>query len=268
MAAIFYKTLDDLVLMRHSCELVGKTHGIVATYLKPGIKTKRLDEIAEEYIRDNQGVPSFKGYRGDFPASLCISINEQIVHGIPGDYELRDGDIVSIDCGVDANGFHGDSAYTYCIGEVTDQYKQLLRVTKQSLYKGLAQAVVGKRIGDIGFAIQQHAEAHGFSVVRELVGHGVGRDLHEAPEVPNFGKRGQGVKLLAGLVLAIEPMINMGKKEIVCLDDKWTIVTTDRKPSAHFEHTVLVQKHAPEILTTFKFIEEAIKNNPELTYVE
>ncbi len=268
MAAIFYKTQDDLALMRHSCQLVGRAHGVVATYLKPGIATKRLDEIAEEFIRDNKAIPSFKGYKGDYPASLCISINEQVVHGIPSNYELREGDIVSIDCGVDANGFHGDSAYTYCIGEPNEKQQKLLSVTKQSLYKGIEQAIVGKRIGDIGFAIQHFAESYGFSVVRELVGHGVGRNLHESPEVPNFGRRGQGVKLLEGLTLAIEPMINMGKKDIVCLDDKWTIVTTDRQSSAHFEHTVLVGKNKAEILTTFKFIEEAIKNNPELTYIE
>lgn len=266
--SIFYKTADDLALMRHSCELVGKTHGIVASFIQPGVSTKRLDEIAEEFIRDNKAIPSFKGYKGDYPASLCISVNEQIVHGIPNDYQLREGDIVSIDCGVDANGFHGDSAYTYCLGEPTDQQRKLLSVTKQSLYKGLEQAVVGKRIGDIGFAIQQHVEAHGFSVVRELIGHGVGRNLHEAPEVPNYGKRGRGVKLLEGLVLAIEPMINMGKRDIICLDDKWTIITSDRKPSAHFEHTVVVRKNKSEILTTFKFIEEAIKKNQELTYID
>lgn len=263
-----YKTADDLALMRHSCELVGKTHGVVASYLKPGVKTIRLDEIAEEFIRDNKAIPSFKGYRDSFPASLCISINEQVVHGIPGNYELREGDIVSIDCGVYANGFHGDSAYTYCIGEVKENTKQLLSATKQSLQKAIEQAVVGKRIGDISFAIQRHVEALGYSVIRELLGHGVGRDLHEAPEVPNFGKRGQGVKLLEGLVLAIEPMIALGKREIVSLEDGWTIITADRKPAAHFEHTILVGKQKAEVLTTFKFIEEAIKNNSELTYVE
>jgi methionyl aminopeptidase len=268
VAAIIYKTADDIALMRHSCELVGKTHGIVASHLKPGVKTIRLDEIAEEFIRDNKAIPSFKGYRDTFPASLCISINEQVVHGIPGKYELRDGDIVSIDCGVYANGFHGDSAYTYCIGEVKEDTKALLSATKQSLQKAIAQAIVGKRIGDIGFAIQQHVEALGYSVIRELLGHGVGRDLHEAPEVHNFGKRGQGVKLLEGLVLAIEPMIALGKRDIVCLEDGWTIITADRKPAAHFEHTILVRKNEAEVLTTFKFIEEAIKNNPELTYVE
>ncbi len=263
---IFYKTDDEIELMRHSCLLVAQTHGVVAAHIKPGIKTKELDVVAETFIRDNKAEPSFKGYRG-FPASLCISINDQVVHGIPGDYELKEGDIVSVDCGVYANGFHGDSAYTYCLNGVQPEVLALLEVTKRSLYKGIENAVAGKRVGDISFAIQQMAESHHYSIVRELVGHGVGRNLHEAPEIPNYGKRGQGPKLLEGMVIAIEPMVNMGKKEIKSLSDDWTIVTIDGKPSAHFEHTVVVRKNKAEILSSFIFLEEAIKNNTELMQI-
>lgn len=263
---IFYKTDDEIALMKHSCSLVGQTHAVVASHIKPGIKTKELDRIAEEFIKDNKAIPSFKGYRG-FPASLCISVNSEVVHGIPGDYELKEEDIVSIDCGVYANGFHGDSAYTYCLNNVSDDVVSLLKVTKESLYRGIESAVSGKRIGDIGFAIQQYAESYHYSIVRELVGHGVGRNLHEAPEVPNYGKRGQGPKLLEGMVLAIEPMVNMGKKEIKSLADNWTIVTLDGKLSAHFEHTIVIRKNKAEILTTFTFLEEAIKNNAELMQI-
>ena len=264
---IYYKTNEEVELIRYSCQLVGKTHATVAAILKEGVQTKTLDKVAEEFIRDHKAVPSFKNYNG-FPASLCISINEEVVHGIPGDYAIKNGDIVSIDCGVYANGFHGDSAYTYCVGETKPEYLKLLSVTKQSLYKGIEQAVAGKRIGDIGFAIQQYCEKNGFSVVRELVGHGVGRSLHEDPVVANHGQRGKGPKLLEGLVIAIEPMINLGKKTILKKEDQWTIVTSDGKPSAHFEHTIVVRKKQADILSTFAFIEEAVKNNPALTPIE
>ncbi|MGB1204666.1 MAG: type I methionyl aminopeptidase [Chitinophagales bacterium] len=261
---IFYKTDDEVELIRHSCRLVGQAHAEVAKIMRPGISTIKLDKVAEEFIRDNKALPGFKGYN-DFPHTLCISLNNEVVHGMPSQYELKDGDVVSIDCGVLANGFYGDSAYTYCVGEVKSDVMQLLTVTKESLYKGIEQAVVGRRLGDISFAIQQHTERkHGYGVVRELVGHGVGRNLHEAPEVPNYGRRGKGIKLLDGLVLAIEPMINMGKKEVTRLNDGWTIVTVDSTTSAHYEHTIAIRKNKADILSTFEFLETAIKNNEEL----
>ncbi len=264
---IFYKTKEEIELIRHSCTLVGKTHAAVVDFIRPGVKTSKLDEVAETFIRDNDAVPGFKGLY-DFPFTLCISINEEVVHGMPSNYELKEGDVVSIDCGVLSNGYYGDSAYTYCVGEVREDVKKLLEVTKESLYKGIEQAVIGKRVGDISFAIQQYTERKcGYGVVRELVGHGVGRQLHEAPEVPNFGKRGRGPKLLEGLVIAIEPMINMGKKDVIRSTDGWTISTADGKPSAHFEHTVAVSKNQADILSTFKYIEAAIKNNIELSEI-
>ncbi len=264
---IFYKTDEEVALMRHSNLLVSKAHATVVPYIRPGVKTIRLDQIAEEFIRDNDAVPGFKGY-GGFPYTLCISVNEAVVHGMPSDYELKEGDIISIDCGVLANEFYGDSAYTYCVGEIAPETKKLLEVTKEALYLGIEQAVVGKRLEDISFAVQQHCERkHGYGVVRELVGHGVGRQLHEGPEVPNFGKRGRGVKLLDGLVLAIEPMINLGTRNVNKLSDGWTIITADKQPSAHFEHSVVVRKGKADILSTFEFTEAAIKNNKELTSI-
>ncbi|MEZ4887376.1 MAG: type I methionyl aminopeptidase [Chitinophagales bacterium] len=264
---IFYKTKEEIELIRYSCLLVGKTHATVAEFIRPGMQTIKLDEIAETFIRDQGAVPGFKGYN-DFPFTLCISVNEEVVHGMPGNYELKEGDIVSIDCGVIANSYYGDSAYTYCVGEVDIKVKNLLEVTKKSLYKGIEQAITGKRVGDISFAIQQYTERNfGYGVVRELVGHGVGRELHEAPEVPNFGKRGRGPKLLDGLVIAIEPMINMGKKDVIRSADGWTISTADGKPSAHFEHTIAVSKNKADILSTFDYIEAAIKNNIELSEI-
>lgn len=254
---IYYKTQQEIEFIRQSGDLLGRAHAEVAKILKPGIKTSELDKIAYEFILDNGGKPSFKGYSG-FPYSLCISVNENVVHGMPGPYELKERDIVSIDCGVFLNGFHSDSAYTYPIGNVSDETLRLLKVTKESLYLGIEQAVSGNRIGDIGFAVQNIVEQAGFSVVRELVGHGVGRELHEGPEVPNYGKRGKGVKLSDGMVLAIEPMVNAGKKNVIQEADGWTIRTADRKPSAHFEHTVAVQKGKADILTTFKYIEEVL----------
>ncbi len=255
---VVIKTKEEIEIIRESGDVLGRAHGEVAKRVKPGVTTLELDRIAEEYIRDNGGIPSFKGY-GGFPGTLCMSVNEQVVHGIPGNYELKEGDIVSIDCGVILNGFHSDSAYTYAVGEIDKDVERLLTTTKESLYKGIEMAVEGKRLGDLGYAIQEYNESRGYSVVRELVGHGVGKDLHEKPEVANYGKRGRGMKLKEGMVIAIEPMINLGKRNIVQEADGWTIRTADRKASAHFEHTVAVRKGEADILTTFKYIEEALK---------
>ncbi|MDN5212336.1 type I methionyl aminopeptidase [Fulvivirgaceae bacterium BMA12] len=252
---IHYKTEGEVDIIREGAQILGKAHGEVARFIKPGVKTKDLDKIAEEFIMDHGGKSSFKGYNG-FPYTLCISVNENVVHGFPGDYQLVEGDIISIDCGVLFNGFHSDSAYTYPIGEVNNEVLNLLKVTKKSLYVGIENARCGQRIGDIGFSIQNLVEAEGYSVVRELVGHGLGRDLHESPEVPNFGKRGKGTKLQSGLVIAIEPMVNLGQRNVVQEADGWTIRTKDRKPSAHFEHTVAIFSDRTEILTTHKYIEE------------
>jgi methionyl aminopeptidase len=256
---IYYKTAEEIELMRKSNMLVARTHGEIAKMIRPGITTKKLDKIAEEFIRDNGGEPGFLGYQ-DFPNTLCISVNSTVVHGIPSDYVLKDGDIVSIDCGVIMNKFYGDSAYTYEIGEVKPEIKILLKVTKEALYKGIEKAIEGNRLGDISFAVQQHAESHGFSVVREMVGHGIGRKLHEKPEVQNYGKRGSGLKLTKGLVIAIEPMINMGKKEIIQLNDGWTVKTKDGMPSAHYEHTVAINKEKADILSSFEYVEGILKN--------
>ena len=254
---VYYKTEAEIELIRESSLLVGRTHAEVAKWIKPGVTTRKLDEIAEEYILDNGAIPGFKDYRG-FPSTLCVSKNEQVVHGIPSETTLEEGDILSVDCGVLKNGFFGDSAYTYQVGEVSDEVMALLRVTMECLHKGIDAAVAGARIGDIGYAVQQHAESHGYGVVRELVGHGVGRSLHESPEVPNYGKRGRGMKLQEGLVIAIEPMINMGTKNVRQAKDGWTVSTADRKPSAHFEHMVVVRRGRAEILTSFEYIEEVV----------
>jgi len=256
---IVYKTDAEIELIRKSCILVSKTHGEVAKYIRPGVTTKKLDSIAETYIRDNGGIPGFLNYNG-FPATLCVSVNSVVVHGIPSDYELKDGDLVSVDCGAIIDGYYGDSAYSYAVGEVSDKIRKLLTVTKEALYKGIEKAIETQRLGDIGHAIQDHAQKNGFSVVREMVGHGVGRNLHEKPEVPNYGKRGSGIKLQKGLVIAIEPMINLGRKEIFQESDGWTIRTTDRLPSAHFEHTIAIGKEKADILSTFKYIEETLNN--------
>jgi len=260
MSGIIYKTLEEIELIRASNLLVAKTHGIIAGLIKPGVTTLELDKLAEEFIRDNSGVPAFKGYQG-FPNTLCMSPNEEVVHGIPNESALEDGDIISVDCGVLMNGFFGDSAYTYCVGEVAEETKKLLRVTKESLYKGIEQAKIGNRLSDISFAIQQKAHDYNYGVVRELVGHGIGRSLHEEPQVANYGPRGRGVKLREGLVIAIEPMINMGTRKISFLDDGWSVVTQDAKPSAHFEHTIAIMKSGPEVLSSFAFIEEELKKN-------
>lgn len=255
---ITYKTEEEIDKIRISSLLVAKTHAEVAKLIKPGVTGLELDKIAEEFIRDHGAVPAFKGY-GGFPNSLCISPNAEVVHGIPNQIPVEEGSILSVDCGVVKDGYYGDSAYTYMVGEVDEETKRLLEVTKESLYKGIEQAVSGNRIGDISFAIQKYAEQHGYGVVRELVGHGVGKELHEDPQVPNYGKRGRGPVLKDGLVIAIEPMINLGTKNIRQYADGWTIKTQDLKPSAHFEHTIVVRKGKAEILSSFEFIEEILK---------
>jgi len=264
---IYYKTAEEIELIRHSAQIVSQTLGLVAENIKEGISTKQLDAIAEEFILDNGGRPAFKGYpgaSGPFPASLCMSVNEQVVHGIPTDEPLKSGDIVSVDCGVEKNGYFGDHAYTFMIGEVAPEVQELVRVTYESLYLGIAETKRGNRIGDIGNAVQRHAQKHGYGVVRELVGHGLGQSLHEEPQVPNYGRRGSGAKIRDGLVIAIEPMINLGKRKVKSLRDGWTIITADRKPSAHFEHDVAVVDGQPEILSTFKFVDEAIAKNANI----
>ncbi|MFZ9235243.1 MAG: type I methionyl aminopeptidase [Algoriphagus sp.] len=255
---IHYKTSEEVEQIKQSADILGRAHGEIAKHVRKGVKTSFLDKIAEEFIRDHGAVPSFKGYNG-FPSSLCISVNEVVVHGFPSEYELKDGDIISVDCGVFHQGFHSDSAYTYPIGEVPPSVLALLSATKDSLYLGIEQAVFGNRVGDIGHAIQKFVEAKGYTVVRELVGHGLGRKLHEAPEVPNYGKKGSGPLLKQGMVIAIEPMINLGTRNIVQEKDGWTIRTADRKPSAHYEHTIAIFEDRTEILTTHKYIEENFK---------
>ncbi len=254
---IYLKTEEEIELLRQSNLLVAKTLGQVSKAVKPGVTTLELDKIAETFIRDHKGVPGFLNYQG-FPNTLCTSVNEQVVHGIPNNHPLVEGDIVSVDCGVLLNGYYGDSAYTFCVGEVDEEIKGLLRATREALYKGIEQAVEGRRIGDIGHAVQSYAEGLGYSVVREMVGHGVGKHLHEAPEVPNYGRRGNGSRLKAGMVIAIEPMINLGKRHIIQESDGWTIRTRDRKVSAHFEHTVAVGKDEADLLSSFNFIEEML----------
>jgi methionyl aminopeptidase len=256
---IYYKSIEEIERIRESSLLVARTLAEVAKIIGPGVTSLELDRRAEEFIRDNGGIPAFKGYNG-FPASLCISPNSQVVHGIPNAEPIKEGDIISVDCGVLKNGFYGDSAYTFAIGEVDSRVQRLLKVTKESLYKGIEVATEGHRLQDISYEIQTYCEAHGFSVVRELVGHGIGKKLHEAPEVPNFGKRGSGPKLQLGLVIAIEPMINMGKRNVLHGKDGWTITTQDGLPSAHFEHTIAIGKGKAEILSSFKYIEEALEN--------
>lgn len=251
---VFYKTDEEVELIKQSCELLSRTLGYIKTLIKPGVQTIVIDNKAEEFIRDHGATPSFKGYNG-FPYTLCISVNDKVVHGFPSDYLLVEGDIASVDAGVILNGYHGDSAYTFEVGEVNAEKKALIKNTKECLYKGISQAIIGNRIGDISHEIQNHAEKNGYSVVRELVGHGIGRNLHEEPQVPNFGKKGKGMLIRQGLVIAIEPMINMGKKEVKQWKDGWTISTRDGMPSAHFEHTIAVLNGKTEILTTFDYIE-------------
>jgi methionyl aminopeptidase len=252
---VHLKTEEEIRIIKEGARLLGQAHGEVAKRVKPGVKTSVLDKVAEEYIRDFGGVPSFKNYNG-FPAALCISVNEIVVHGFPGNYELREGDVISIDCGVYYNGFHSDSAYTYPLEGAREEILLLLDRTYESLYKGIEQAKAGNRMGDVSYAIQSYVESFGYGVVRELVGHGVGKNLHEDPEVPNYGKRGKGVKLIPGMVFAIEPMINLGTKNVVQERDGWTIRTADKRPSAHFEHMVAIGEQKTEVLTTHQYIEE------------
>jgi len=254
---IHLKTKEELELMYESAQLVSKTLGMLAKEIKPGIKSIDLDKLAHDFIKDHGGEPAFLGY-GGFPYSLCISPNEQVVHGFPNDDILEDGDILSVDCGVYMNGFVGDHAYTFEVGEVADDIKKLLRITKESLYKGIEQVLPGNRVGDIGYAIQTYCEKEGYGVVKELVGHGVGREMHEDPQVPNYGRRGTGKVLKEGIVLAIEPMINMGTDKVRFHKDGWTVTTRDNQPSAHFEHDVAIIDGKPTLLSTFKYVYEAL----------
>jgi methionyl aminopeptidase len=256
---IYLKTDEEIELMRESNLLVSKTHAELAKIIEPGITTLKLDAIAESFIRDHKAEPAFLGYNG-FPNTLCVSVNDTVVHGIPSDYVLREGDIVSIDCGVYKNGYYGDSAYTFAVGSISNDVKNLLSTTKESLFLAIESAIAGNRIGDIGYAVQSFCEKKSYSVVREMVGHGIGKKLHEKPEVPNYGQKGRGILLKHGMVLAIEPMINMGKKDIFVEKDGWTIRTKDGKPSAHFEHTVAIKKSGVDVLSDFSFIEEVLKN--------
>lgn len=264
---VYYKTDEEVELIKQSCLLVCKALAHVASLIRPGVTGLEMDRAAEELIKDHQALPAFKGYRG-FPATLCISMNEQVVHGIPTKDEFKDGDIVSIDCGTYMNEFFGDSAFTFALGEINPETLQLLEVTNTSLYKGIAAATAGQRIGDIGFAIQNYCEnTYNYGVVRELVGHGIGRSLHEAPEVPNYGKRGRGSKLKEGLVIAIEPMVNSGKKEVKQLDDGWTISSKDGSLAAHYEHTICVKKEKAIILSDHRIIEAEIAKNTNVNNI-
>lgn len=259
---IFLKTDDEIELLRQSNLLVGKTLAEVAKLIKPGVTTKELDRVAEEFIRDHGAIPTFKGFPNPFgppfPGSICTSVNEQVVHGIPGDTVLKDGDIISVDCGTLMNGYCGDSAYTFYVGEVAPEIIELLKVTKEALYKGIEMAVHGKRLGDIGYAVQQHCESHSYGVVREFVGHGIGKNMHEDPQVPNYGRRGTGALLKKGMCIAIEPMITLGDKKIGMEADRWTVRTRDRKCAAHFEHTVAVGLDKADILSSFEFIDQVL----------
>ena len=265
---ILLKSEQEIDKMRISAQLVSKTLAEVAKHIKPGVATGYLDRVAEEFIVKNDGRPAFKGYGhpdNQFPASLCISVNEEVVHGIPGNYQLKDGDIVSIDCGIEKDGYYGDSAYTFIVGEISETNRKLLDTTMKALYLGIEQAVHGNNIGDMSYAIQNYSESQGFGVVRDLVGHGLGKSLHEDPSVPNFGRKGRGERLRSGMTLAVEPMINAGTHRVKTLKDGWTIVTADMKPSAHYEHDIVVREGSAEILSTFAYIEEitniAIDNN-------
>lgn len=254
---IIPKSLEEIELMRESALIVSKTLGMLAKEVKPGISTLELDQKAEEFIRDHGAIPGFLGLY-DFPNTLCMSPNAQVVHGVPNDKPLVEGDIISIDCGAIKNNYYGDHAYTFEVGKIDSETKKLLEVTKASLYKGIEQFKQGNRVGDVGFAIQKHAEKHGYGVVRELVGHGIGTTMHESPEMPNYGKRGRGKRFVEGMTVAIEPMINLGTKRIKQLPDGWTILTADMKPSAHFEHDVALVDGKPKLLSTFDYIYEAL----------
>lgn len=262
---IYLKTDDEIELLRQANLLVSRTLVEISKIVKPGVTTRQLDTLAEQFIRDHGAIPTFKGfpnpYGEAFPASICTSVNEVVVHGIPDDIPLKDGDIVSVDCGTFLNGFCGDSCYTFCVGEVKPDVKQLLKVTKESLFKAIDQVSVGKRIGDIGYAVQSHCESFGYGVVREFVGHGIGREMHEDPQVPNYGNKGTGKQLKNGMCIAIEPMITMGTRELLMLPDKWGVITKDGKPAAHFEHTVALHNGKVDILSSFEEIEKQIEVN-------
>ena len=256
---IYYKTKEEIELIQQSSLLVGKTLAEVAKIIRPGIKTIELDKVAETFIRDHKAIPAFKGYNG-FPATLCISVNDVVVHGFPGDEILKEGDIVSVDCGTFMNGFYGDSAYTFAVGEVSDEKRLLMERTKESLYLGIKVAKAGNRIGNFGYEVQTYVESFGYGVVRDLVGHGIGTNLHESPEVPNYGRRGDGIMLKPGLVICIEPMINMGTRNVTQDRDGWTIRTADRRPSAHYEHQIAITNKEPLILSSFNEIEKVLQN--------
>lgn len=262
---IYLKTEDEINLLRNANQLVGQTLAEVAKIVKPGVTTRMFDTLAEQFIRDHGAVPTFKGfpnpYGSPFPASLCTSVNGVVVHGIPNDEPLKEGDIVSVDCGALLEGFNGDSCYTFCVGEVSEEIKHLLRVTKESLYKAIDQAIVGRRIGDISYAVQSHCEQYGYGVVKEFVGHGIGREMHEDPQVPNYGRQGTGKQLKNGLCIAIEPMITLGSPEIQLMEDRWSVITRDGKPAAHFEHTIAIHRGKAEILSSFEGIEEVERQN-------
>ena len=256
---VYLKTEDEIELLRQANLLVSKTLAEIAKIIKPGISTNQINDLADTFIRDKGAIPTFKGvpnpYGNPFPASVCCSVNDQVVHGIPNDVILKDGDIVSVDCGTLLEGFNGDSCYTFCVGNVSDEVKALLKTTKESLYLGIKAAIPGHRIGDIGYAVQNHCESHGYGVVRELVGHGIGREMHEDPMVPNYGRRGNGMKLSNGLCIAIEPMITMGARDIYVEADGWTVKTKDGKPAAHFEHTIAIHNGSADIMSSFEEIE-------------
>ena len=261
---IYLKTEDEIELMRQANQLVGKTLGELAKHIKPGVTTLHLDKVADEFIRDHGAVPTFKGfpnpYGGPFPASICTSVNDVVVHGVPDEKTvLKEGDIISIDCGTLLNGFNGDSCYTFCVGEVSDEVAQLLKVTKEALYLGIQAAQAGHHLGDISAAVQDHCERHKYGIVRELTGHGIGREMHEDPPVPNYGRRGNGTMLKASMCIAIEPMITMGKRDIWLDEDRWTVRTRDGKPAAHFEHTICIRKGQAEILSSFDEIEKVTR---------
>lgn len=266
---IYYKTPEEIELMRASNLLVSKTLAHIGSIIRPGISGADIDAEAETFIRDHGAKPTFKGYKG-FPATLCVSVNEAVVHGIPSkDQVFKEGDVISIDCGVLLNGYHGDSAYTFALSGTSEEVMKLLRTTKEALYRAIDQAQVGKRLGDIGFAVQEFAERQcGYGIVRDLVGHGIGKELHEPPEVPNYGRRGRGMKLQEGLVIAIEPMINMGAKEVGQLADGWTIVSLDKKPSAHYEHVVAINRKGPDVLSDFSVLEQVEQKNENLREVK
>ena len=258
---IFLKTEDEIELMRQANQLVGKTLGELAKHIKPGVTTLQLDKIADEFIRDHGAIPTFKNFPnpfgGPFPASICTSVNDVVVHGVPDSKTvLKDGDIISIDCGTLLDGFNGDSCYTFCVGDVSPEVRQLLKITKESLYLGIEQATAGKRVGDIGDTVQTYCESHGYGVVRELTGHGIGKEMHEDPQIPNYGRRGNGALLKSGMCIAIEPMITMGNRQIWLMPDKWTIRTRDGKPAAHFEHTIAIRRGKAEILSSFDEVEQ------------